>query len=142
MDLNKCRNLRVQCGKGWSALLGCHVPAFRVGRMRRRIGQVRVRAGDWTKRDPPGRAAQPRYFDCISVAALNSALKSAPVSIEGSIWRNAVYMMARRRRPKNLPGRSPIGRQAPLQIVTRLEHQRNARYALNLNSERLRTQNC
>ena len=24
-------NLRVQCGKGRSALLGCHVPAFRVG---------------------------------------------------------------------------------------------------------------
>ena len=67
---------------------------------------MRVRAGDWTKCDPPGRTAQPSYFDCISVAALNSAMKSAPVSIEESIWRNAVYMMARRRRPENSPGRA------------------------------------
>ena len=49
--------------------------------MPHRICQVRVRACDWRKCDPPGRAAQPPYFDCISVAALNSALKSAPVSI-------------------------------------------------------------
>ena len=51
--------------------------------MRRRIGQVWVRAGDWTKCDPPGRAALPHYFDCISVAALNSALKSLPGEFSG-----------------------------------------------------------
>ena len=41
---------------------------------------------------------------CISRAAWYSALKSAPVSIVGSICRKAVYMIASRCRPENLPG--------------------------------------
>lgn len=44
------------------------------------------------------------YFACISIAALYSAAKSTPVSMVGSICRNAVYVMASRCRPENLPG--------------------------------------
>ena len=39
-------NLRVQCGKSLSALLGCHVPAFRVGANASEDRSVRVHAGD------------------------------------------------------------------------------------------------
>ena len=44
------------------------------------------------------------YCFCRSSAAVYSAPKSAPVSIVGSICRNAVYMMASRCRPEKLPG--------------------------------------
>ena len=46
------------------------------------------------------------YGFCICRAAWYSALKSAPVSMVGSICRKAVYMMASRCRPENLPGKA------------------------------------